>query len=186
MRRNVLLGVAFALAGCAGAVEERPPQVPEAAEPQRAELRWRESYPGPGGERLVFVVERFEVTSDGWSANVAITNATTVPYAARTSRPSELRYGLMLFASPDEDEFERANEEGRLPAVRLASEIDPPPPWALAPGATWRTTLSARGSLPAGAYVRLVFGRLRARGRPPEGMERFLTWITDRSHRLRP
>jgi hypothetical protein len=181
-----VLGVLLVLAGCGGTVEERPLPEPRAAEPQRRDLAWRESYPGPGGERIVFAVERFEVTPAGWNARVAVTNRTSVTFDARTRNPAEARYGLMLFATGDLGELEQANERGSLPPVRRATEIEPLPPPSLAPGATWRATLSARGTLPAGAHVRLVFGVLRARGEPPDGMERLLTWITDRSYRLRP
>jgi hypothetical protein len=54
----------------------------------------------------------------------------------------------------------------------------------LAPKQTWRATISAPGSLADGAYVRVSFGPLVAKGDPPDGMEPRVVWITDRSYRL--
>jgi hypothetical protein len=62
--------------------------------------------------------------------------------------------------------------------------MKPPPPDVLAPGAIWRTTLVAPGSLADGSYVRVAFGPLRAVGDPPKGMRPVVYWITDRTHRL--
>ena len=76
----------------------------------------------------------------------------------------------MLFANDDLDEFKTAADNGRLPAPRLATRFDPLPPDVLAPKQTWRATISAPGSLADGAYVRVSFGPLRAKGDPPEGM----------------
>ena len=90
----------------------------------------------------------------------------------------------MLFATGGLAELEAANRTGRLPPVRLAATMKPPPPDVLAPGATWRTTLSGPGSLADGSYVRVSFGPLRAIGKPPQGMQPVVFWITDRSHRL--
>ena len=184
MRRTALLALVLALAGCGepAAVEPRPE--PRAAGPQRMELRWRETYPGPSGERLVFVVDSFEVTGTGWAARVAVTNATTVPFAARPSAGAS-SYGVMLFATGDLGEVEDAAASGDLPAVREAAEIEPEPPNVLAAGATWRGRLSAPGSLAAGSHVRVVFGPLEARGDAPPDMEPVVVWITDRSYRLR-
>ena len=54
----------------------------------------------------------------------------------------------------------------------------------LAPNQTWRTTMSAPGSLADGAYVRVSFGPFQAKGDPPEDMDPIVVWITDRSYRL--
>ena len=72
----------------------------------------------------------------------------------------------MLFANDDLDELEEASENGRLPPPRLATRFDPAPPDVLAPQQTWRTTMSAPGSLADGAYVRVSFGWLVAKGDP--------------------
>lgn len=185
MRRTVALALALVTAGCGTQAEPRPRSSPAPAEPQRVELGWREPYPAVNGERLVFEVASFEVTEEGWAAEVAVTNSTTVSFAARPSAV-ERRYGVMLFATGDLAELEDAAGSGGLPAVRDATEIRPQPPQVLGPGATWRARLSARGALAAGSYVRVVFGPLRAEGEPPEEMEAVVVWITDRSYRLRP
>ena len=187
MRRTVLLtlALALALAGCGASPEVRPRPEPRAAAPQRVDLGWRETYPATGRERLVFLVDSLEVTRSGWTARIAVRNDTGVPYAARPAAAAS-RYGLMLFATSDQKELEDAASSGGLPPVREAERIDPVPPTTLAAGATWRATLSAPGSLPAGSHVRVVFGPLRTEREPPEGLEAEIVWITDRSQRLRP
>jgi hypothetical protein len=185
VRRTALLALVLVLAGCGEAAPEQPRPDARAAGPQSVELGWREPYPARTSNRLLFEVDSFEVTRSGWSTDVAITNDTSVPFDASPSE-ADVRYGLMLFATGDLSELEDANRSGGLPPPRKAEEIEPPPPTVLAPGSTWRARLSASGSLPAGSYVRVVFGPLVAQGEPPEGIEPTVTWITDRSYRLRP
>ena len=181
MRRPLLLVAVLQLAGC-GTAELEPVDVARAAEPQRAELHWLESYPSKG-QRLVFAVDSLEITKQGWSADIAVTNSTTIPFELGAG-PGPLVFGLMLFANDDLDQFKTAADNGRLPAPRLATRFDPLPPDVLTPKQTWRATISAPGSLADGAYVRVSFGPLRAKGDPPEGMEPTVVWITDRSYRL--
>ena len=181
MRRALFLAVALLLAGCGGA-EAEPVGPTQAAEPQRAELGWLERYP-PTGQGLRFVVEWLEVRKDGWSAEIAVTNATDISFEL-VGDDTELQYGLMLFATSDLAELEEAARGGTLPAPRLAAKLEPAPPELLAPNDTWRTTISAPGALADGSYVRVSFGPLRAQGEPPEGMEQVVVWITDRSYRL--
>jgi hypothetical protein len=185
VRRTALLALVLVLAGCGDAAPDRPRPEVRPAGPQRVELGWREPYPARTSDRLVFAVDSFEVTGGGWSADVAITNTTSVSFDASPSE-ADSRYGLMLFATGDLSELENSNRSGGLPPPRRAEAIQPPPPAVLAPGATWRARLSASGSLPAGSYMRVVFGPLVAQGEPPEEMEQTATWITDRSYRLRP
>lgn len=181
MRRPLILAAALLLAGCGG-VEPEPLTPARAAEPQQAELGWRESYPA-SGERLVFVVDTLTVREDGWSVDVAVTNSTRIPFAAGGSRLNHA-YGLMLFSTGDLAELEDAARAGELPALRRASTIKPEPPDVLAPKQTWRATLSAPGSLADGSYVRVSLGPFRAEGDPPGGIEPVVIWITDRAHRL--
>ncbi len=181
MRRTVSLFAAALLAGCGGA--EREPIGPaRAAEPQQAKLGWRESYPA-SGQRLVFAVGALTVRKDGWSADVSVTNKTRIPFETGGD-PAELSYGLMLFATDDLGELEDAASAGRLPAIRRATKIEPPPPRVLGPNQTWRATLSAPGSLADGSFVRVSFGPLVARGDPPDEMESVVVWITDRAYEL--
>ena len=182
-RRRFLLGLLLAggLAGCGEATEEPLPAV-RSAEPQAVELGWRESYP-PRGPRLAFGVERLEVTTEGWSAVVSIKNGTRIRFELG-KHPLQLAFGLMLLEDGSLATLEEANRSGELPPLRAADEIVPPPPLVLAPGQTWRATISAPGSLADHAYVRVVFGTLVATGEPPEEFPANLVWITDKAYRL--
>jgi len=181
MRRTVLLAVLL-LTGCADAPEPEPIPPARAAEPQRVALDWLESYPSTG-ERLRFAVDVLTVRSEDWSVEIAVTNATRSSFELGANR-AELSFGLMLFATGELEELEELSREGELPPVRLPRTIEPAPPDVLAPGATWRVTLSGPGSLADGSYLRVAFGPLRAVGEPPPDMEPVVFWITDRSHRL--
>ena len=81
-------------------------------------------------------------------------------------------------------ELEDRNRNGTLPAVRAATGYAPALPGVLEPGASWKGEISARGSLVAGSWARVVFGTLVAVGKPPEGLEEMLIWITDESYEL--
>ncbi len=184
MRRTVsLLAIALVLAGCgASDTGTRPLVQPRAAEPQQAELGWREAYPASTGERLVFEVGGLDVTAEGWSTTVAVTNHTPFRFEIDDG-PTDYRFGLMLFPTGDLQAVEDANREGRLPAIRPATTIEPPPPAVLRPGATWRATLSAPGSLANASWLRVVFGTFLGEVDAPEEFRR-IVWFTDRSHRL--
>ena len=185
MRRTVaLLLLVLVAAGCGteetGGEGPIPPARP--AEPQRAQLDWREAHPAASGERLVFEVGTLAVTAEGWSATVAVTNRT--PYRFQvTTGPGDYGFGLMLFATGDLQAVVDANREGRLPAVRPATAIVPAPPATLLPGATWRGTLSAPGSLANGSFARVVFGTFIGEEDAPEEFAR-VVWFTDHAHML--
>lgn len=184
MRRTLsLIASALVLGGCGTAGSgDRPVVQARAAEPQRAELNWREPYPAATGERLVFEVGTLEVNEDGWSASVAVTNRTPFRFEIDTGA-TDYGFGLMLFPTGDLKAVEDANREGRLPAIRPAASIEPRPPDILRPGATWQATLSAPGSLANGSWVRVVFGTFLGGPDAPTEFQR-VVWFTDRSHRL--
>ena len=89
----------------------------------------------------------------------------------------------MLFASGSLEELESASRNGTLPSLRRATAIEPPPPATIAPGATWRATLSAPGSLVDGSFARVSFG-LRRSGRAAARDGAEVVWITDKAYRL--
>lgn len=179
--RWTVLSLCVALAGC-GTVAREPAALREQAEPQQAVLSWRESY-GDGARRLRFEVARLDVSAEGWSALIAIENATGTPFELGR-RPLSLRFGLMLFANGLQATLDEANRAGALPPLREAVTIEPPPPDVLAAGARWESTIAAPGALAAGSYVRVVFGTLVAVGDPPGEMLPTVVWITDRAYRL--
>lgn len=157
-----------------------------AAGPQTAPLDWREPY-GKAGERLVFSVESLEVMRDGWRARVSVENETSISYELGDPRATlDRSFGLMLFSSGDIRELEERNASGTLPAIRTASRYEPALPKILKPGASWEGTISARGALVAGSWVRVVFGSLISVVRPPpEGLDERVVWITDNAYPLR-
>ncbi len=182
-RTRFLLGSLLVLlvAGC-GEEAAQPLSPARAAEPQAAELDWRESYPTTG-RRLTFGVDSLDVTADGWSAVVSIENGTRIPFALG-KRPLQLAFGLMLFEDGNLETLDEEARSGRLPPLREAVVIEPPPPAVLAPAQTWRATISAPGSLADSAYVRVSFGTLVAESEPPEGMLPSIVWVTDKAYRL--
>ena len=182
--RWTLLTAVVLLTGCGPTASETagPAALRAPAEPQEATLRWRESY-GDGARRLRFEVESLEVREEGWSARIAIENATGIPFELGR-RPLTLRFGLMLFADGRQEALDEANRAGELPPLREAVTIEPPPPAVLVPGTRWESVLAAPGALADGSYVRVVFGTLVAVGEPPGEMMPTVVWITDRAYRL--
>jgi hypothetical protein len=155
-----------------------------AAAPQSASLGWRETY-GVPGEEVVFTVDSIEVTEHGWNARVGIENSSSVGWELAPGATPEGSFGLQLFETGDKQELEDRNQNGTLPAVRAATRYQPKLPAILEPKASWKGTISAPGALVAGSWARVVFGTLLAVGKPTEGMEDVLVWITDSAYRLR-
>jgi hypothetical protein len=160
-------------------------QTSVAARPQSAQLDWQETY-GDAEEQIVFSVEGLEVTETGWRASVGVENASSVGWELAPNATPDGTFGLQLFETGDPQELEDRNRDGSLPAVRAATTYEPELPPILEPGASWEGSISARGSLAAGASVRVVFGTLVAVGKPPESMASDLIWITDHSYELKP
>ena len=164
--------------------DEPAPATSTAAGPQSAELDWRETY-GSGSERIVFGVDRIDVTQAGWSTRISIENESSVAWELAPNATPEGTFGLQLFETADPQELEDRNREGTLPAVRAATLYDPELVPVLEPGASWEGTIAARGALAAGASARVVFGTLVAVGKPPEELGEKVIWITDNSYRLK-
>jgi hypothetical protein len=164
--------------------EDTQVQPSVAAGPQYANLGWRETY-GASGEEVVFTVESIEVTERGWKARVGIENRSSVGWELAPGAASEGSFGLQLFETGDKQELEDRNQNGTLPAMRAATSYEPKLPSILEPRASWAGTISAHGALVAGSWARVVFGTLIAVGKPPEGMEEVLVWITDSAYHLR-
>jgi hypothetical protein len=164
--------------------EDTQVQPSVAAGPQYANLGWKETY-GASGEEVAFTVESIEVTERGWKARVGIENRSSVGWELAPGATSEGSFGLQLFETGDKQELEDRNQNGTLPAMRAATSYEPKLPSILEPRASWAGTISAHGALVAGSWARVVFGTLIAVGKPPQGMEEVLVWITDNAYHLR-
>lgn len=174
--------VALAAAGCGRSAEPVQPSV--GAPPQAAELGWVERFPAQG-EHVVFRVRRFEVTEDGWRADVSVSNRTSTGFSLGDPAVSHDReWGLLLFRTGELEEVEERGRAGRLPGTRHARSYRPPLTVFLEPGATWSGALSARGALASGRFVRVVFGPLVPL-ESREGIPDRLVWITDSAYELR-
>lgn len=172
------------LGGCGGGGEGTALPATTPAPPQVAELGWVERHEGEDAA-LEFGVQRFEVTEDGWRADISIRNETSTRYAIGDERASlDRRFGVMLFKTGDLRELEQRNQADELPGLRLAQRFDPPLPAVLEPGAVWSGTMSAEGSLAAGLFARVVFGTLVPVDESPSGFPDRLVWITDNSYYL--
>ena len=173
---------AVVAAGCSGNAKPFDPVV--AAPPQSANVRWTESYPAEG-PALVFRVGTVRVRSGGWEADISIENETAQRYEIPPATWSDRSFGVMIFENDDLGDLERKSRDGELPAVRTAQAATPDLPPVIAPGERWTGTIAAAGSLPAGQWLRVVFGPLTVIGKDlPKGVERTVTWITDHAYRL--
>jgi hypothetical protein len=192
MRRQLLYallgGTVAAVVFLALAARDEPgTSVPASAPaaPQRAELGWVERYPAEGGG-LVFRVASFEVHDDGWKADVSVTNESPARFAVGDPKASlDRTFGVMLFRTGDLREVDQRFQAGDAPGLRSAREITPPLPLVLEPGATWEGELAAPGSLAAGRWARIVFGRFIPIGDAPSGLDQPFAWTTDNAYRLR-
>ena len=185
MRRRsfALAALALVAAGCGSSPQPLPPV--EAAVPQRAQLDWVESFGEPGA-RVIFRVRSLEVLADGWRARIGLTNDTVASFSLGDRKASlDRTFGVMLFRTGDLRELEQRNSAGELPAIRRARAYEPSLPLVLDPGTTWEGAISARGSLAAGRYLRVVFGTLVPVGDAPPGLPDRIVWITDHAYRLR-
>src|SRR5262245_34963844 len=155
-----------------------------AAGPQSAKLDWNESY-GKGDEEVVFTVDTLDVTRTGWRARVGIENRTSVGWELAPGATAEGSFGLQLYETGEKEELDERNRRRNLPAVRAAKRYEPELPRILEPKAAWKGDISAPGPLAADSWVRVAFGTLIAVGKPPEGFDEILVWITDNAYRLR-
>ena len=178
------------LAGC-GASASTPESVPpRAAGTQTATLGWVESTGSPQS-RLVFRVRSFSVTRSGWSADLSITNDTSATFSIEGENEApKPAFGVMLFRTGSHAELEQRNSQLALPVLRRATTFSSALPASLGPNTTWTGTASARGALPAGLWVRFVFGAFVPKGKMPESLSRegvrdAVIWITDHARRLR-
>jgi hypothetical protein len=163
MRRAVLLASLVAVSLVFG----------DAAAAGVVHVGWNERAKVGGKPAIGFRVESFVTRTSGgnhaWAVVGSITN--------RTSKPLRVsdQFGLVLFR----DAATIDPREGKLmPALAFS----PPVPKVLAPGKTWRGSFGGAGTLPKGAYVRVLFGWFS--GPALEGKHGF-NWLTDHVQRWR-
>jgi hypothetical protein len=171
--------------GCGGEESAPAPSPPaQAASPQTASLEWSERFT-QAGNSFTFRVSSFEILDSGWEARISMTNGTSTRFELATAGSTVDRYfGVMLFRTGELSELEERGTQAELPGIRRAERFRPALPLVLEPGATWSGTIGASGALPAGLWVRIVFGVLVPVGDPPQGFPSRLLWITDHAHRL--
>jgi hypothetical protein len=179
-----VVGISTVATGCStgGSSTEALPTVK--APPQSAELGWIENYPADQ-PALVFGVQSFRVTAEGWRAEISVQNRSDVRWEVANPRDgTDLQFGVMLFPTDNLKELEQRSRQNELPAIRQATAYSPALPAVLRPGATWRGTISAPGALAGGLWVRVSFGPFASDGDPPPGVESPLGWITDHAYHL--
>ena len=187
--RLLTLGVAtlmlgfFLVSNRAGSSDTYEPV--EAAAPQHASLRWVERFP-EDGPALVYTVDELTVGRDGWKVRLQIENETDRRYAIpAVTDPAGRTFGVMMFESGELEDLTERSKTGDYPVLRSAQTVVPPLPPVLDPGDTWRGTMAASGSLPAGKWLRVVFGPLTVVGDVPKDVPEDVIWITDHAYLLR-
>jgi len=179
-----VVAMATVVTGCSGGGSSTEVLPTVKAPPQSAELGWVENYPSDE-PALVFGVQRFTVTEDGWRAQISVQNRSDVSWdIGSPNTTTELQFGVMLFPDNNLKELERRNRQGELPAIRDATAFNPQLPSVLRPGTTWRGTMSAPGALAGGLWVRISFGPFVSEGDPPTGAASPVVWFTDNAYHL--
>jgi hypothetical protein len=123
-------------------------------------------------------VLRLAVMRTGWTVDAAIRNRThaTLLLSRRVHRPRQPDLGLVVTRAPD-------REPGRNTLAMYATQVSPPLPRSLAPGAGWSGRFSGTRPLVGGTYVRVLLGRFShvpaVRGFPPTW-----SWVTDNRVRV--
>jgi hypothetical protein len=182
-RAVLVLATAVALLASGCAQDSKPFEPVAAAPPQSADVAWTESFP-EAGPALIFRVGTVRIRTDRWEADISIENQTDLRYEIPSAGSAKRLFGVMIFEDDDLDELKRRSESGELPTIRSAQSALPEIPSVIAPGQRWTGTIAAAGSLPAGQWLRVVFGPLTVQGEVPEGVEPGITWITDHATRL--
>ena len=175
--------VLLVTAGCGTDEQPEPASPARPAEPQTAELGWREAYPSTGPQ-LRFLVDRLVVREDGWSADIAVENATAIPFGLATRpRRARVRADALRDRQP-RGARERRRGTGRCRPLRRATTIEPPRARRRSrrarPGAP-RSRRPARSPTARSSASRSAPSSRRGSRRP--GMEPEVVWITDKAYR---
>lgn len=165
---------AIALAGCSGI--ERPILAPP-AEPQTFELGWVEHNESSG---FTFRVRSLTVDTDGWRAEIEVTNGSDSPY--RLGRRSA---GLVLLDTMRRGEVLRLTDDLTRPPPALRPDRETPEaPAVLGPGASWSATIAGSEVLRAGSVVRFLFGPYSRLGARDITQSATVLWVTEHAIRL--
>lgn len=130
------------------------------------QLGWVEKMNRDAQTRLVFRFRTLTTTAKSWSATVEVTNTGTGAIAVQRTQ-----FGLA--------EFDAATNYSQPTRVLRATALLPAPPARLAPGATWKGTLSGTGKPDERLYVRVVLGPF-ASSTSPQGF----SWISDHARHV--
>ena len=107
-------------------------------------------------------------------ATSSVTNDTAATFASKDSATSrQSAFGLMLFRTGSHAELEQRNKSLTLPALRRAmTSLACAPDLARTAFELDRDGRPPHGALPAGLWVRLVFGAFVPKGAMPESLSR--------------
>ena len=102
----------------------------------------------------------------------------------RSTRRGRARFRGRAVPTGSLEDLDRLNRKLELPTLRAATSYEPALPLVLERGATWSGTISARGALAGGLWVRLSFGPFSPVGEVPKGTQAPVDWITDHAYHL--
>ncbi len=120
-----------------------------------------------------------------WRVDASIVNLMGMPVAVGWPHHlNRVRFGLAVFDSPASSEVQDRVNRNALYTGPVAERVVPPLPRALAAGERWSGWFGARGRLPAGLWVRVVFGRFAFPGDVPPGLIARFSCVTDKARHL--
>jgi hypothetical protein len=141
--------------------------------PQRKvySLDWIERTPRGAA---VFRVRRIEVGANGWKVRASVTNGAPRTFRFPTGGPrSPISFGLGVFNGPLPRRVEEAGNYLLRP-----QKVEPPFPAELAPGKTWRGTMSSSVAPRPRRWLRVLFGVFFWKGKAPYDLGPYFAWQT--------
>lgn len=140
---------------------------------------------GSGDLQVELRVTQLVVRPRSWRVDATVTNrlgrlvGISLPH-----RRDRARFGLVVLDSSDVAEVEQRARNSALSRGFVADAFEPALPRVLREGEAWAGSFSGPGRLPAGKYVRVLFGRFTLSGDLPSGLIRRFSCVTDYAPRL--